>query len=174
VPTALPPAVDPDLPAQALELSCHVGNQSHLERRRCFFDGRPVASRLVRPFCAFLALAHVLLDVWGGMARRTNRRHTAKPAVLDPLRRRCSKLAARGDLRKAAAAAREVVARDRDGAAWVRLGVLLARAGRLDAALDAFKQGQFLHRRAGFPRRADIVAHLMEAAQTGGSLRLAA
>lgn len=108
------------------------------------------------------------------MARRRYRRDDPQQAVVDPLRRRCSKLAARGKLRKAAAAAREVVARDRNGAAWVRLGVLLARAGRVDAALDALKQGQFLHRRAGLHRRAEIVAGLIERTRNGGPGRRAA
>jgi len=44
----------------------------------------------------------------------------------------------------------------------VRLGVQLTRSGKLGAAIDALKQGQFLHRRAGNRRRAAVVARLIE------------
>lgn len=80
----------------------------------------------------------------------------------DPLRRRCIRLARTGQYRKAAIALAELANRDQDAASWVRLGVMLLRAGRKDAGIDALKQGQWLHRMQQNQRRAEVVARLIE------------
>lgn len=56
---------------------------------------------------------------------------------------------------------REVVALGGDARSWVRLGHLLSHTRRHEAAIDALKQGLYLHRRAGAERRALTVAHLI-------------
>lgn len=81
----------------------------------------------------------------------------------DPLRRRCIRLARSGQFRRAAVALAELAHRDQDAASWVRLGVMLLRAGRRDAGIDALKQGQWLHRMQHNIRRAEVVARLIEA-----------
>jgi Flp pilus assembly protein TadD len=80
---------------------------------------------------------------------------------VDPLVLRARRLRRRGEFRKAAIALRELVFRDPTAGRWVQLGHLLARAGRAEQAIDAFKQGQWLHRRNGHARKADIVATLL-------------
>ncbi len=77
----------------------------------------------------------------------------------------------RGEHRKAVQALRQLADRDGSAGAWVRLGVQLARSGKFDAAIDAFKQGQFLHRRAGCRRRAEVVARLIERVDEAASNR---
>jgi len=79
--------------------------------------------------------------------------------------RRCAR---KGKWRKAAVAMRERCALDGDAASWVMLGSMLARARRRDEAVRAYKQGAWLHRRAGAERRAETVGRLIE------QLRLAA
>jgi len=92
-------------------------------------------------------------------------RQSARGRVTDDtvnaLRRRARKLARRGDYRKAACAMREVVALEGEARAWVRLGHLLIQARREAQAIDALKQGLFLHRRAGYDRRARTVANMI-------------
>ena len=51
--------------------------------------------------------------------------------------------------------------REQDAATWVRLGAMLLRAGRRDAAIDALKQGLWLHRIRRDQRRADVVSRLI-------------
>lgn len=83
----------------------------------------------------------------------------------DPLRRRCIRLAKAGQYRKAAIALAELAHREQDAATWVRLGVMLQRAGRAPAAIDALKQGLWLLRMGRNARRAAVVAGLIERAQ---------
>lgn len=83
----------------------------------------------------------------------------------DPLRRRCIRLAKAGQYRKAAIALAELAHREQDAATWVRLGVMLQRAGRAPAAIDALKQGLWLLRMARNARKAAVVAGLIERAQ---------
>ncbi len=83
----------------------------------------------------------------------------------DPLRRRCVRLAKSGQYRKAAIALAELAHREQDPATWVRLGAMLLRAGRIEAGVDALKQGQWLHRMRRNQRRAEVVAELI--AQVG-------
>ncbi len=82
----------------------------------------------------------------------------------DPLRRRCIRLAKSGLYRKAAIALAELAHRENDAASWVRLGVMLQRAGRVDPALDALKQALWLLRQGHERRRAAVVAGLIERA----------
>ncbi len=95
------------------------------------------------------------------MARR--RPHVTSPSLLgiDPLLLRTRRLRRRGEFRKAANALRELVFRQPTAGRWVMLGHVLARAGRAAQALDAYKQGQWLHRRNGHARKADVVAMLI-------------
>ncbi|HWB75960.1 MAG TPA: hypothetical protein VG755_13420 [Nannocystaceae bacterium] len=79
----------------------------------------------------------------------------------DPLRRRCVRLAKSGQYRKAAIALAELAHREQDPATWVRLGAMLLRAGRIDAGIDALKQGQWLHRMRRNQKRAEVVAELI-------------
>ena len=85
----------------------------------------------------------------------------ATPIDFDPLRRRCVRLAKSGQYRKAAIALAELAHREQDAATWVRLGAMLVRAGRVDAGIDALKQGQWLHRMRRNQKRADVVAELI-------------
>ncbi len=80
----------------------------------------------------------------------------------DPLRRRCIRLAKTGQYRKAAIALAELARREQDAATWVRLGVMLERAGRLPSAVDALEQGLWLLRRHRDHRRAAVVSSLLE------------
>jgi uncharacterized protein HemY len=95
------------------------------------------------------------------MSRR--RSHVARPALVgvDPLVLRARRLRRRGEYRKAAIAMRELVFREPSAGRWVQLGHLLALAGRAEQAIDAYKQGQWLHRRGGHPRKAAIVASII-------------
>jgi len=77
------------------------------------------------------------------------------------LRRRASRHARRGEFRKAAVAMRQVAALRGDAASWVALGDMLKRASRPDEALQALKQGLWLHRQAGYEGRARTVARMI-------------
>lgn len=79
----------------------------------------------------------------------------------DPLRRRCIKLAKTGQYRKAAVALAELAHREQDAATWVRLGVMLLRAGRVDNGIDALKQGMWLHKVSRNPQKAAVVQRLI-------------
>jgi predicted TPR repeat methyltransferase len=92
------------------------------------------------------------------------RHETTVVVEFDPLRRRCIRLAKAGQYRKAAIALAELAHREQDAATWVRLGVMLQRAGRTPAALDALKQGLWLLRMARNQRKAAVVAGLIERA----------
>jgi Flp pilus assembly protein TadD len=74
-----------------------------------------------------------------------------------PARRRSVKLARRGEYRKAAVVLRELLIGSENGAVWVRMGILLLKAGRTKQAMDALKQGAWVHARSQHPRRADAV-----------------
>jgi len=87
--------------------------------------------------------------------------HSHSEDELGCLRRRARKLARRGDFRKAARTMRDVVALGGEARAWVRLGHLLSRMRRGDQAVDALKQGLYLHRRAGAELRARTVAQMI-------------
>ena len=56
---------------------------------------------------------------------------------------------------------RQVVALTGDPASWVTLGNLLSRARRHAEAIQALRQGLWLHRRAGAQGRARTVARLI-------------
>ena len=56
---------------------------------------------------------------------------------------------------------RQLTALDARPAHWVWLGHALHRASRPREAVDAFKQGVYLHSKAGFPARARTVAKLI-------------
>ena len=96
-------------------------------------------------------------------ARRHNRvLHTGPPvdrAVV--LRRRAQRHARRGEYRKAAVALRQVVALRGDAVSWVSLGSMLCLSRRPTEAVDAFRHGLWLHRRAGADGRARTVARLI-------------
>ncbi|MEM6991083.1 MAG: hypothetical protein AAF721_11315 [Myxococcota bacterium] len=85
----------------------------------------------------------------------------------DLLVHRCRTLIRRGKHRQAVGALRQLAHRDQRPAVWVRLGVLLARAERTEASVDALKQGWWLHRREGQHRRAAVVAELIERVEAG-------
>lgn len=57
--------------------------------------------------------------------------------------------------------------RDASPAVWVRLGAVLAQCERVEASVDAFKQGWWLHRQRGQHRRAAVVQRLIERVQAG-------
>lgn len=92
------------------------------------------------------------------------RHETTVCVEFDVLRRRCIRLAKTGQYRKAAIALAELANREQDAATWVRLGVMLMRAGRGNAAVDALKQGQWLHRLRRDGKKAAVVATLIERA----------
>jgi len=97
--------------------------------------------------------------IHGGLARPS-----AEPCdERDLLKRRASRLAGKGELRKAAIVLRDLVARHESAAAWVLLGDMLVRARRTDEGLDAFRQGLWLHRQGGADRRVRTVARLIVA-----------
>jgi hypothetical protein len=77
------------------------------------------------------------------------------------LRRRASRHARRGEYRKAAVAMRQVAALRGDAASWVALGDMLNRASRPGEAVQALKQGLWLHRQAGSEGRARTVARMI-------------
>lgn len=79
----------------------------------------------------------------------------------DTLRRRASKLARKGEFRKAALALRERAALVSDAPAWVLVGHMMSRARRTDDAVAAYRQGMWLHQQAGARGRARTVARLI-------------
>ena len=97
--------------------------------------------------------------------RRGPQSEAAPPS--DLLAHRCRMLTRKGRLRQAAQALRELASRDQLPAAWVRLGAMLARCERTDAAVDALRQGWWLHRQTGQTRRADVVAKLIDQVRAG-------
>jgi hypothetical protein len=106
------------------------------------------------------------------MARRRANRHrfASKQADLrDPLVRRAIRLARKGEHRKAALALRELVSLHPSAANWSKLGVRLLQAGRHDQALDALKQGVWLHRQTGFVGRAEALRAWVDRARMGAA-----
>jgi tetratricopeptide (TPR) repeat protein len=81
----------------------------------------------------------------------------------DVLKRRAQRLARKGEYRKAALALRERVTLTGDAPSWVALGDMLRRARRTPEALNALRQGMYLHRQAGALGRARTVARMIVA-----------
>lgn len=79
------------------------------------------------------------------------------------LKRRARRFARKGDYRKAALALRERAALTNEPAAFVALGDMLRRAHRVAEAVQALKQGMYLHRRRGARRRAKTVERMIVA-----------
>ncbi|UJR86084.1 hypothetical protein [Sandaracinus amylolyticus] len=79
----------------------------------------------------------------------------------DVLKRRAQRFASKGELRKAALALRERAAILGDAASWVMAGAMLRRARRDDEAIEALRQGLWLHERAGAAGRARSVANVL-------------
>ena len=77
------------------------------------------------------------------------------------LKRRARRCARKGEYRKAALALREHAALTGAAASFVALGDMLRRARRTAAAIDALKQGAYLHRRRGARRRAQTVERMI-------------
>lgn len=101
--------------------------------------------------------------------RRAKRDRTCTDTVdeRDPLVRRAIRLCRRGEYRKAALVLRDLVAQRPSAANWSKLGVCLLHAGRHDQALDALKQGIWLHRRTGYPGRAAALGPWIDRARVG-------
>jgi uncharacterized protein HemY len=76
---------------------------------------------------------------------------------------RTRRLRRRGEYRKAAIALRQLLFREPSAARWVQLGFLLSQAGRPQQSIDAYKQGKWLHVRAGNARKATVIDALITA-----------
>jgi Flp pilus assembly protein TadD len=77
------------------------------------------------------------------------------------IERRARKLERKGEFRKAALALRKLAGNSGEPKHWVALGNLWRRARRRDQALDALRQGMFLHKRRGSSERARTVARMI-------------
>ena len=77
------------------------------------------------------------------------------------LKRRARRCARKSEFRKAAIALREHASLTGDARSFVALGDMLRRARRPAEAISALKQGAYLHRRAGSPRRAQTVERMI-------------
>ena len=77
------------------------------------------------------------------------------------LQRRAARHARRGEHRKAVVALREMAALGGEARHWVQLGHALRRARKHREAVEALKQGLFLHQRQGHAGRASTVARLI-------------
>ena len=77
------------------------------------------------------------------------------------IQRRTTRLARKGQYRKAALALRKLAGSSGEPRHWVALGHLWRRARRRDQALDALRQGMFLHKRRGADQRARTVARMI-------------
>jgi hypothetical protein len=100
------------------------------------------------------------------VARRRHRSIQSKVQQdpIDPIRvlhRRARRWAAKGNTRKAALVLREVVRATGEPAAWVAFGSMLIQAQRREQALDALRQGLWLHRQRGAIGRARTVAKMI-------------
>ena len=95
------------------------------------------------------------------MARRRRTTVRTLPLDADPLVLRTRRLRRRGEFRKAAIALRQLLFREPSAARWVQLGYLLGQAGRCEQSINAYKQGQWHHLKAGHPRKAEVVAALI-------------
>jgi len=56
---------------------------------------------------------------------------------------------------------RELIFRDHRAAQWVKLGALLQQAGRHEQAIDAYRQGAWLFKRAGQAAKSAVIACLI-------------
>ena len=88
-------------------------------------------------------------------------------APVDLLVYRYRLLVRRGRRRQAAQLARQLVFRDQTASAWVRLGAALARCSRVDASVDAFKQGWWIYRQHRCNRQAEVVSRLIDRVREG-------
>ena len=77
------------------------------------------------------------------------------------LRRRALRHASDGNFRKAVKVLRQLAALDGRPAHWVALGDALRRGRREGEAIEALRQGLFLHARQGAVARARTVAQLI-------------
>lgn len=77
------------------------------------------------------------------------------------IERRVQRFLRKGQFRKAALALRKLAGSSEEPRHWVALGHMWRRARRRDQALDALKQGMFLHKRRGAGDRARTVARLI-------------
>lgn len=77
------------------------------------------------------------------------------------LQRRANRHTRRGEHRKALVALREMAALGGEARHWVLLGSALRRARKPREAVEALKQGLFLHQRQGHRGRAATVARLI-------------
>jgi Flp pilus assembly protein TadD len=74
---------------------------------------------------------------------------------------RAQRLVRKGQFRKAALALRKLAGASDEPRHWVALGHMWKRARRQDQALDALRQGMFLHKRRGASDRARTVARMI-------------
>lgn len=77
------------------------------------------------------------------------------------LRRRAHRHVRKGELRKAAVALRQLASLGGEARHWVALGHVLSRANKHSDAVQAWKQGLWLHKQKGADRRAATVAKLI-------------
>ncbi len=96
------------------------------------------------------------------MARRRKHAHTTPEMTGDELmRRRARRQRRKGEWRKAAVTLRRLAGESGEARHWVQLGAALRRARREGPALDALKQGMYLHKRSGALQRARVVAQMI-------------
>ena len=67
----------------------------------------------------------------------------------------------RGELRKAVVALRQLASLGGEARHWVALGHVLSKANKHSEAVDAWKQGLWLHKQSGASGRASTVAKLI-------------
>jgi Flp pilus assembly protein TadD len=91
------------------------------------------------------------------------------------IERRAQRFLRKGQYRKAALVLRKLAGSSEEPRHWVTLGHMWRRARRRDQALDALKQGMFLHKRRGASDRARTVARMILELdpQDSGAFRLA-
>ena len=77
------------------------------------------------------------------------------------IERRAEKFVRKGQFRKAALALRKLAGSSEEPRHWVALGELWRRARRPEQALDALRQGMFLHKRQGASDCARDVARMI-------------
>lgn len=77
------------------------------------------------------------------------------------LRRRAHRHVRKGDFRKAVVALRQLAALGGEARYWVALGHVLSRANKYSEAVEAWKQGLWLHKQSGADGRAATVAKLI-------------
>lgn len=136
-----------------------AGRTPHFEQRP---DTDVASCDLTFYFCREFCLVWGLHQAWG-MARR--RRLASEPQLdrEELLGRRARRLARKGQYRKAALALRQLAALTQEPAHWVAMGAMFARARRVAEAIDALRQGLWLHRQRGAAARARTVARMIVA-----------